>query len=207
MDYGLSLCFKSRRPRGIRQAGRTGDPSCWWTIPHGQHGRSSLRGWDLAAIHRDRIRKPRQRGRGLWESRLSGRSKNPRGRGRAGCSRCGRRRLNRLEVRPASSGVFIPCGRDRGWRGPFKRCHYEPDLQAASAAEVRWGISPSVLSLFQSLQNHFVGVIREIQSTQFFACEPSDFGGVAGRTQFASNRPAPKIDQHIVILHALLRIP
>src|SRR6202008_1403019 len=44
------------------------------------------------------------------------------------------------------------------------------------------------------------------QGWQVLACEPSYFGCVGGGLQVASGRAAEEIDQHVVILHALLGI-
>jgi hypothetical protein len=41
---------------------------------------------------------------------------------------------------------------------------------------------------------------------EFFASEPADFSGVAGGLELSSNTAAEKIDQDIVILHALFGV-
>ena len=58
----------------------------------------------------------------------------------------------------------------------------------------------------ESLLDHILRVCGEIQRGQFFSAEPADFGGIAGGQEFSANAAAEKIDQHIVILHALVRI-
>ena len=45
-----------------------------------------------------------------------------------------------------------------------------------------------------------------LSARQFFSREPADFGGVAGGCEFSSNPAAEKINQHVVILHALFGI-
>ena len=54
--------------------------------------------------------------------------------------------------------------------------------------------------------NHVQRILRQLQPRQFFPREPSDFGGVAGGGKISRNPAAEKINQNVVILHALLGI-
>src|ERR1700751_5875408 len=54
--------------------------------------------------------------------------------------------------------------------------------------------------------NDVLRVFSEVQRRQLCPREPADFGGVGGGLQLASSRAAEKINQHVVILHALFGI-
>jgi hypothetical protein len=54
--------------------------------------------------------------------------------------------------------------------------------------------------------NHIKSILREVQRRQFFLAKPADFGSVAGGGEISRNPPAQKINQNVVILHALLGI-
>jgi len=58
----------------------------------------------------------------------------------------------------------------------------------------------------EALADYVERVFGEIQSRQFFAGEPAGFGSIAGGGDFSRNPAAEKINQYVVILHALFGI-
>jgi len=57
------------------------------------------------------------------------------------------------------------------------------------------------------LFDDFESVFGQLHSWKLFACEPADFVSVAGGEEFAACATAKKIDQHVMILDTLPRIP
>ena len=58
----------------------------------------------------------------------------------------------------------------------------------------------------ETFLNHVQRIFRQLQPRQFFPREPPHLGGVAGCGKISRNPAAQKINQNIVILHALFGI-
>jgi hypothetical protein len=58
----------------------------------------------------------------------------------------------------------------------------------------------------EAFADYIERVFREVQWGEFFLGEPTDFGGVAGGGEISRNPAAEKINQNVVILHALFRV-
>ena len=96
-------------------------------------------------------------------------------------------------------------------KNDFAKCSWEYSFLSSLRVNItgfRDGLPLTRLSVqpVESFLNYVQRIFGQIQRGQFFAGEPADFGGVAGGLEFAPNRAAEEIDQHVVILHALLRI-
>src|ERR1700733_1036521 len=58
----------------------------------------------------------------------------------------------------------------------------------------------------ESFLNHIECIFRQLKRCQLFLSEPSDFGRIAGGGEISRNPAAEKINQNVMILHALLGI-